>query len=302
MSLIQPAGAPANGMGADETQWILDIDESNFVEKAYQKSNEIPVVLDLWSERSEACKVLTPVLEEFARKAAGKFILAKINVDQNQNLAMQLGIKSIPSVKALVNGQIAAEFTGAVPKDQIRKFLSSFVQLDDEDKLEAIEELLAANDFENARQQINLLIQAEPENMKFHLLAAQCLIAEKKLDEAKSLLSHIGADKPEYSKAQAMLQRLVWIEQTSQWQECETILVEAKAPEANAEILYKAGLIMAAQGQFEASLPYLLKSLQKDLNFNECASKLALVTLFELLGHTLPIVRQTRKTMSMLLF
>jgi putative thioredoxin len=122
----QPAGQPA------PVSLVIDVDEAGFEQEVLQRSAEVPVVIDFWAEWCQPCKQLSPVLERLAEEYAGRFVLAKIDVDQNQMLFQQFGVQGIPAVFAVVGGQALPLFQGAAPEAQIRQVLDQLIQAAEE--------------------------------------------------------------------------------------------------------------------------------------------------------------------------
>ena len=110
--------------GADK---IIDVSDATFDYDVIQKSHEKPVVVDFWAPWCGPCRMLGPILEWFANDPAFDFILAKINVDDNPNIAMRYGVQGIPAVKAFVDGQVADEFVGAQPEPRVRQFIQGLI-------------------------------------------------------------------------------------------------------------------------------------------------------------------------------
>jgi putative thioredoxin len=116
--------------GSDIIQTEIEVDDENFQEKVIEQSKKIPVVVDFWASWCMPCLMLSPILEKLAKEYNGKFILAKLNVDENRITSQKYGIMSIPSVKLFKNGKVVDEFVGALPELSVREWLNKSIRGD----------------------------------------------------------------------------------------------------------------------------------------------------------------------------
>jgi putative thioredoxin len=162
---------------------IKDVGESSFVAEVVERSRELPVVVDFWAEWCGPCRQLGPALEKAIDARAGKVELAKVDVDSNQSLAASFGVQGIPAVKAFRDGQVVAEFTGAIPPAQIEAFLDGLVP-------SPAEALVAAGDEASLREALAI----DPSHAGAATGLARILLARGETDDAVALLDSLNGD------------------------------------------------------------------------------------------------------------
>jgi putative thioredoxin len=162
---------------------VYDVTEADFEQKVIERSREVPVLVDFWAEWCGPCRQLTPALETAVKARGGRVELAKLDTDANQGIAQAFGIRGIPNVKAFRDGQVASEFTGAIPPAAIDKFLDELLP-------SPAEELVAAGDEESLRKAVEL----DPRHAGAAVALAKLLIARDEADEAGELVSRFEGD------------------------------------------------------------------------------------------------------------
>lgn len=294
-----------------ESPFIVQLDEQNFMQVVVEGSDATPVLVDFWADWCEPCKNLMPVLEKLAIEYNGAFILAKLDTEAYPNIAQQLGIRSLPTVKLFKDRQLVNEFMGALPESEVRNFLDANVgpALAAEEPVEQSPEasavITAMNLFEQgeaeaAKQMLQAAQAEEPENAEVLLALGQVCVSTGDVETAESCLKAL----PEAEREGAQALRLAGILEIAR--ESDTSLTPQglledleKNPESS-EIRYKLAIAEALAGNIQASMDHLLKLVQVDPGFNEGAPRTRLLALFNVLGDD-PLVGQYRRKLFALL-
>jgi putative thioredoxin len=276
------------------SEFIIDVTEADFEYHVITYSQNAPVIVDFWADWCGPCKTLGPILERLAEEAKGKFRLAKVNVDQNSNLAKRYNVRSIPVVKAFRDGLIVAEFTGVQPEGKIREFIREVAPDQGDLNLEKGFSLLEMQEPEEAETCFRTSLETSSDNTRARLGLIKSLLLQGKGNEAEDLLYDFPASS-EYASAarlQPLARGLVRFDQNEAFNEAQNPLDAA----------FNNSVRLVKMGNFEAAMDGLLEILRADKHFREDEARLILVAILEILGDKNPITRQYRGELASVLF
>ncbi len=283
------------------SEFAFDASLENFQEKVGEACMQTPVVVDFWAPWCAPCQTLKPMLEKLAEEYKGRFLLAKINSDENPEIAQHFGVRSIPSVKVLYQGQLVDEFNGALPENQVRAFLDRIALPAGETSLrEQAAELIAAGDLDAALAVLVEATREAPEDEAIRLDAIDLLIQLGRNDEAQQLLA--AEYKNENDRANALRARLALAAGAADIAPLEAKL--AANPDDHAARLALSSAY-AAQSRFREALEAALEVVRRDRFFDEGAGRKAMLNIFEALAGSLSaseeyddLVREFRRKLS----
>jgi putative thioredoxin len=271
----------------------INVNEIDFEYEVITYSKNIPVLVDFWAEWCQPCKSLSPILERLIEEAKGTLRLAKVDVDKNPNLARQFNVRSIPTVKAFIDGQVAGEFAGAQPEGRVREFISKLtppspVDLDIEKGLG----MLLSQKWSEAEKNLRSALSQKPESSAARLGLAKSLLAQNNSVEALELLTDFP-DSRELHTAE-LLKPLALALQN---------LNNGQIPmESDLDAIFQNSVRLASQSKFPLALDGLLDILRQDKHYRNKLARDVILGILELMGSEDPQTREYRSELASALF
>jgi len=280
------------------SNFAFDVDAGNFEQIVLENSRHTPVVMDFWAEWCGPCKALKPILEKLAEEYQGRFILAKINADHNQELAAQFGVRGIPSVKAVYNGELLEEFSGALPEAQVRAFLERIIPSPAEELRAAAGKARFEGDTAKALQLLAEASKLDTGNEQVRLDAADLLLSLDQLDEARRLLDSLSPGTRMEDQAQQLIARLTFALGGQQGGDEAELREQIAAEPGDMEPRMRLANLLVAAGRHAEGLDELLEIVRRDRYWNDDAARKAILAVFNMLGGQGELVANYRRKLA----
>ena len=294
------------GQTAAAADLIKDTDTANFVADVIETSQTTPVVVDFWAPWCGPCKQLTPIIERLVKQYAGKVKLVKINVDENQELAAQFRVQSIPAVFGFKAGRPADGFMGALPESQIKQFIERLVGGGSpiDDAIAEADALMKEGLSDEALLIYQEVLAQDPAHVKALAGALRCYLALGQDDVARELIAKLPAQIKNTSDIQGVEAALELKAATANTGNAEVQQLEAKVAADPKDMQARLDLAMARFGADDraGAVDDLLAMVKADRAWNEQAARKQLVKFFEAFGPTDPMTSSGRRRLSAILF
>ena len=287
---------------------IKDVNEDTFMDDVIEASKSSPIVVDFWAPWCGPCKTLGPALEAEVKATNGKIKMVKIDIDQNQNLASQMRIQSIPAVFAFVDGQPVDGFMGAKAPSELKVFIEKLLEkvTDDEGDLsEAIavaDEMLEAEEFDDAAETFEAILGEDPNSSLAFVGLFKSKMGAKKINDAKKMLEEIPdtlRNKPEILALQAQIELTNQAEGIGELNDLRKLL---STDVNNHQVRFDLALALFTKGETSEAIQELLTIFRLDQEWNDDAARQQLFKFFDILGGEDPITLSGRRQLASMLF
>ncbi len=302
LELGQGNAAPAGDL-------IKDVSEATFMADVVEASQEVPVIVDFWAPWCGPCKQLGPALEAAVTAAKGAVRMAKVNVDENQMIAGQMRVQSIPTVYAFYKGQPVDGFQGALPPSEIDAFVKRVIEAGGGEAdgglgeaVEAAEAMLAEGDALGAGETFAAILEQDQENAAAFGGLVRANIAMGALDQAEAVLAQCPAAMATTPDVEAAKAQLELARQAEHAGPVAELRAAVEADPDNHQARYDLAGALHAAGDAEAAVNELLELFRRDREWNDGAAKAQLFTIFEALKANDPVVLNGRRKLSSMIF
>ena len=291
-----------------EENHVKDVNEETFMDDVIEASKTSPIVVDFWAPWCGPCKTLGPALEAEVKATNGKIKMVKIDIDQNQNLASQMRIQSIPAVFAFVDGQPIDGFMGAKAPSELKSFIDKLLEKvtdDDGDLSEAIavaNEMLNAKEFNDAAETFEAILGEDPESALAFVGLFNAKMGAKKVNDAKKMLDEIPEalkNKSEILALQAQIDLSNQAEGVGEINDLRSTLIN---DENNQQARFDLALALFTKGETSEAIQELLTIFRVDQEWNDDAARQQLFKFFDILGSENPITLSGRRQLASMLF
>lgn len=280
---------------------VFIVNENNFVDVVIEGSHRVPVLVDFWADWCAPCRMLMPILSQLADAYGGRFLLAKVNTDEQQALAARYGVRSLPTVKLFMHGAPVDEFMGALPESAVREFLDRHLPRQSDAILDNAIRAYEMGDAEQSIALLQIALGDDPDNVRIHAHLARILMTSGRIAEATKVLNAVPTRHATEPEILALKDQLEFAEIASTAPPDRELERLIESDPGNCQARYELSARHILGGRYEQALQLLLDIMKRDRGFRDDAGRKGMLTIFGLLGGG-ELVNRYRSKMSSALY
>lgn len=284
-----------------DSQYVFNATAQQFEDLVLSRSFQTPVLVDFWADWCSPCKVLMPILAKLVEGYRGKLLLAKVNTEEQRELAAQFGIRSLPTVMLFKDGQPLDQFMGALPEADIRAFLEPYLPRESDALLDRSQLLLQAGDADGALRMIEKARADDPDNPRTRLAYARVLATMGKLAQARKTIDALPIGEQQNPDVVALRAQLLFDEVTQQAPAAAELERRLAADPRDSEATYQLAAHRVMDQDYSAALELLIGLMQRDRAYADDGARKGLLAVFDILGGQGELVSRYRGRMFNLL-
>ena len=261
---------------------VIEVDSDDFQSSVIDRSTDVPIVVDFWAPWCGPCRTLGPTLEALADQASGAWILAKVNVDDNQGLAQTYNVRGIAAVKAFVDGDVVDEFTGAKPRNEVELWLENFLPSEADENVIDAQTAEAEGDWDRAASAYRTALEEDANHTTALVGLSRVEFRRGNRDEAAELLGRVvpgaeGQDTAEFQKA--------WFQvEAADLPDVDELELRVEDDSSDLTARWELAVKLAADERYDDALEHLLQIVIRDREFREDVGRETMVRILHILG------------------
>ena len=289
-------------MSTSKSSLVLDVNDQNFQTLVVEKSKTVPILVDFWAPWCGPCRELTPVLEKLVVEYNGAVILAKVNIDESQDLALQFEIRSIPQVCLFQAGKLADQFSGNQSESNIRNFLKPYCLTQVDKLFQIAQDKIKINEIDEAKNLLQEIFQLEPNHSGASLAFAKILIDEHQSNTAEIYLKKIPPVAEQYETAERLLEVIQFQVNCDKAGGEDSLknLIAKDSSNLNARLALASCL--TAKQEYRRALEELLALVELDKHYDDDAARRAMLAIFSLVGDRSDLAEEFRSKLARVLY
>jgi putative thioredoxin len=283
-----------------DSPYIVTVTAENFQSIVLEGSYDHPVLVDFWADWCAPCRMLMPILAKLADEYRGRFVLAKVNTEEQQALAAEFGIRSLPTVQLFKSGRPVDQFMGALPEGQIREFIDRHIPRASDGLLAQAQGFMAAGDIAAAESLVARARELDPENARLALADLQLMVARDEIAEAQLAIDRLPIDLATEPEVLALRGQLRFAAALEDAPSASDLAARVAADPSDSLARYQLAAHQVLHGDYEAALENLLTLMKRDRGFQDDAARKGMLAVFDLLGAGDLVARYRAKMMNAL--